>query len=349
MDTWFDQIVSLPNLYRAAHAASLGKKSNPDVALFRFRLEALVLSLHNDLASGRYRHGKYRIFSIFEPKKREIAKAPFRDRVVHHAVHDVIESVLDRSFFHDSYACRKGKGTHAALARARSFLMASNFCLHGDVTKYFPSVNRDILRRLLYARVGEKRLRALLDEIIDSAAHVFPGNTGLPIGNLTSQFFANLYLHELDHFVKHVLRCRYYIRYMDDFLLFDDDPAVLAVWKDRIRDFLLSNLALRLHENKTALHSTRRGFAFLGFYISRTGTRVAAQGLRRLRARLKHFRYLRKKGAVTEEELASSIACWGAHSAYAETVALRMALAGEAAQWSAAVPAALLSLRTAHF
>ena len=342
MELWFEKIVSLPNLYRAAHAAALGKKSNPDVALFRFRLEAMLLDLHQDLVSGGYRHGKYKIFSIREPKKREIAKAPFRDRVVHHAVHDVIEPCIDRTFFHDSYACRRGKGTHAALDRAGSFLMASRFCLHGDVTKYFPSVDRNILRRLLYARVRESRLRRLLDEIIDSASHVFPGHAGLPIGNLTSQFFANLYLHQLDYFVKQKLGCRYYIRYMDDFLLFDNDPAVLSGWRIRIRDFLLSDLALKLNEHKTDIYSTRKGFTFLGFNISRTRKRVGARGMRRLRDRLEYFRYLREHGAVNEEELAASFACWSAHAAYADTVCLRMNLAGEAASWSQAIPAALL-------
>jgi retron-type reverse transcriptase len=338
----FERIVSVENLYAAAHAAALGKRCNDEVSFYNFRLEAGLDALRNDLVSGQYRHGRYKIFEISEPKKRSIAKAPFRDRVVHHAVHDVIEPVIDRSFIDDSYACRKGKGTHSAINRAQGFLMAKNYCLHGDIRKYFPSINREILKRLLSRYVREPRLWALLVEIIDSARYVFPGDAGLPIGNLTSQFFANLYLHQLDRFVAHELKCRYYIRYMDDFLLFDNDPEVLLKWRAIIADRLASELCLCLHQDKTGIFPARRGLTFLGFYLSRGRRRVSAAGMRRVRARVKLFRYLAQEKAISEAVIADSFMCWAAHSRYADTTALRQSIAENAATWSDALPAAVI-------
>ena len=243
IDNIYDTIIHPQNLYRAAYAAALGKKSSADVALFFFRMEREIGRLHDELRRGTYRHGPYTVFKIFEPKPRDISKALFRDRVVHHAIHDVIEPFIDKKFIFDSYACRHGKGTHAALARAQSFLRARDYCMHGDIKKYFPSIDHAVLKVLLRRHIADSQLIFLLDHIIDTARD----EVGLPIGNLTSQFFANLYLHELDHFVKHTLGCRYYIRYMDDFLLFDNDHAVLERWRAAIADMLESRLKLRLH------------------------------------------------------------------------------------------------------
>ena len=338
----YEEIISVENLYAAAHAAARGKRCNDAVAFYNFRLEAELAHLHSDLVSGRYRHGQYKVFKIYAPKERNIAKAPFRDRVVHHAVHDVIEPLIDRTFIHDSYACRNGKGTHAAINRAQGFLMAKEYCLHGDVKKYFPSIDREILKTLLSRHIHEERLWTLLIEIIDSARNVFPGTAGLPIGNLTSQFFANLYLHQLDHFVKSELKCRYYIRYMDDILLFDNDPALLLKWRAAIKDRLAAELNLCLHPDKTAVYSARRGLTFLGFHLSRGRRRICAQGMRRLRSRLKRFKYLTEQKMITEGEIGDSFLCWAAHSRYADTIALRHSIAADTAPWSNALPAAVL-------
>ena len=339
----FDEIVSLPNLYRAAHAAARGKRHNDEVSFFNFRMETEIARLYADLVSGGYRHGRYEVFRIYEPKEREIAKASFRDRVVHHAVHDVIEPVIDRTFIFDSYACRRGKGTHAAIERAQSFLEARLYVLHGDVRKYFPSIDRGLVKGLMRRHIGGTRLPALVEEIVDSARYVFPGGKGLPIGNLTSQFLANLYLHELDRFVKHTLKCRYYLRYMDDFLLFDDDPAVLERWREAVSDMLASRLKLSLHSDKTQIFSARKGLTFLGFNLSRGRRRMGAAGMRRLRARLKRFRYGAGRGEIGESAMADSVRCWSAHSARADAFCLRADLALEASAWSHAVPAALMA------
>ncbi len=334
----FDEIVSIPNLYRAAYAAARGKRYNNSVAFFDFCMEKEIERLHIDLSTGRYRHGSYKVFKIYEPKERDISKAPFRDRVVHHAIHDVIEPKIDRSFIFDSYACRRGKGTHVAVERAQSFLAAKKYCLHGDIKKYFPSIDHAILKNLLQRHIHEARLWRLLENIIDSSTTSAPGTDrvarGLPIGNLTSQFFANLYLHELDFFVKHTLKCRYYIRYMDDFLLFDDDHALLEKWRASIADMLTSRLKLRLHADKTQVFVARKGLTFLGFYLSRTRRRISAYGMRRFRARLKKFRYLLEQGLIDEEKITQSVLCWRAHSDYANTSRLKAQLARETGVWS---------------
>ena len=327
----FDKIISMPNLYRAAYAAARGKRYHDSVAFFNFCMEHEIERLHADLSSGRYRHGPYKVFMIHEPKERVISEAPFRDRVVHHAVHDIIEPGIDRTFISDSYACRLGKGTHAAVERAQSFLAAKAYCLHGDVKKYFYSIDHAILKGLLRRHIHHPRLWALIVEIIDSAparTAASPGDAGvgLPIGNLTSQFFANLYLHELDFFVKHTLRCRYYIRYMDDFLLFDNDHALLLKWRDAIGAMLAARLNLRLHADKTMVFAVRHGVTFLGFRLSRTTRRICARGMRRFRARLKEFRYLLAHGRMDEAEITASLQCWRAHSLYADTSRLRTRL-----------------------
>jgi len=338
IDNIYDTIIHPQNLYRAAYAAALGKKSSADVALFFFRMEREIGRLHDELRRGTYRHGPYTVFKIFEPKPRDISKALFRDRVVHHAIHDVIEPFIDKKFIFDSYACRHGKGTHAALARAQSFLRARDYCMHGDIKKYFPSIDHAVLKVLLRRHIADSQLIFLLDHIIDTARD----EVGLPIGNLTSQFFANLYLHELDHFVKHTLGCRYYIRYMDDFLLFDNDHAVLERWRAAIADMLESRLKLRLHTDKTRIFSVRKGMTFLGFRSSRGRCRVSAQGMKRVRARMKKFRYLAGQKEITEPEMAASVLCWVAHSRSANSARLRSKMAKETAAWSAGISGILL-------
>ena len=337
IDNIYDTIIHPQNLYRAAYAAASAKKASQDVASFFFRMEREVARLHQELRSGKYRHGPYTVFRIYEPKPRDISKALFRDRVVHHAVHDVIEPFIDKKFIFDSYACRHGKGTHVALDRAHSFLHAKDYCMHGDIKKYFPSIDHEVLKGMLRRYIADRKLLFLLDHIIDTARD----EVGLPIGNLTSQFFANLYLHELDHYVKHTLGCHYYIRYMDDFLLFDNDHAVLEGWRVKIKNMLASRLKLRLHSDKTRIFSVRKGMTFLGFRSSRGRCRVCAQGMKRMRARMKKFRYLTEQKEITGAEMATSVLCWSAHSRYADTARLRAILAQETSVWSKEVSGVL--------
>ena len=352
IDNIYAKIISKENLYRSAHLAARGRRYKDAAADFSFHLEREVQALHRELAGKTYRHGKYRTFTIFDPKERNISAAPFRDRVIHHAVHDVIEPVIDKIFIYDSYACRKEKGTHKAVDRAQSFLRANRFCFHGDIRKYFPSIDRGILKEMLAKRIGDKDLLWLLEEIVDSAVSVSPcapvpegegagsasksgspqaGATaspqkGLPIGNLTSQFFANLYLNELDYFVKFDLRLRYYLRYMDDFLIFENDKEALSVVKQKIRDFLKNRLELRLHEGKSQVYRTKTGIKFLGFRICKDYRRLASENVRRFKKRTQAQIAAHKRGELALEKIQTSVRCWTAHAKRANTYALRKTL-----------------------
>jgi len=277
-----------------------------------------------ELSSKTYRHGLYRQFMVYEPKQRMISAAPFRDRVVHHAVHDIIEPLIDPSFIYDSYACRRGKGTHRAVDRAQSFLRANRFCLHGDIRKYFPSIDTFVLKNLIRKRIQDTQALWLLDEIIDSAQA-----TGLPIGNLTSQFFANLYLNELDHFVKHELRMPYYIRYMDDFLVFANTKNLLQKTKNILRKFLRECLCLRLHEGKSQIYKTATGIKFLGFRLYNNFRRLSTQNIRFFRKRLRSYEALFMLGEMTQCRLRDSVRSWVAHSSCADTHGLRIRILNE--------------------
>ena len=318
----FEKVISVENLYRASLAAARGRRYREPTADFHFHREAQVHRLREELLSRTYRHGPYRRFTVFEPKERQVAAAAFRDRVVHHALHDVVEPLIDRTFIFDSYACRKGKGTHQALDRAQHFLRANRFYLHGDIRRYFASIDPQVLLELIERRVQDEGVLWLIRDIVRSS----PAPVGLPIGNLTSQFFANLYLNELDGFVKERLGVRYYLRYMDDFLLFAQSREELAAWKNEITAFLRENLRLALHDGKTRLAPVREGVSFLGFRLFRDYRRLRTDNVSRFRRRLRLLRAGRKAGIFRPDAVRLSIDCWVSHSSYAQTKGLRLQL-----------------------
>ena len=234
----WEQVISFEALLRAADTARRGKRFRPTVAAFHFDQERELWRLHEELSTKTYRPGAYRTFVICEPKPRQISAAPYRDRVVHHALVKVLEPLYERSFIADSYACRKGKGTHAGVDRCQQFARRFRYVLKADVQKFFPSLDHEILKGLVVRKIKDKDVLWLVGQIIDHSnpqeevVNYFPGDDlftpserrrGIPIGNQTSQFFANVYLDPLDHFVKDRLRIKGYVRYVDDFLLFADD------------------------------------------------------------------------------------------------------------------------------
>lgn len=224
--------------------------------------------LQRELLSGLYRHGAYRHFVVREAKKRHIQAAPFRDRVVHHAVYDALTPIFERSFIYDSYACRTGKGAIAAIERFERFAEAHMYALTCDVSKYFASVDHRVLQRLLAKKVNDAQMLQLCTVIIESneGETDTPGK-GIPIGNVTSQLFANVYLNELDQFVKHSLRFRRYVRYMDDFILLSADKAELHEARQKIEAFLSKELLLTLHPKKVQVIPVRSGVEYLGYRI----------------------------------------------------------------------------------
>lgn len=270
----------------AAYArARRGKGAREEVAAFGWRLEANVLALRDELFSGTYTHGAYRKFVVSDSKRREIQAAPFRDRIVHQCVVAALEPVYERRFVYDSYACRKRKGTHASLARFERFARVSRYALMMDVSKYFASIDHSLLLSFLARGVHDPRLFALCRLVIESSEAA--SGRGIPIGNLTSQLFSNIYLNELDQHIKHELRVRRYVRYMDDFALLHDDRDYLRVMKDKISEFLTTRLALTAHPHKVRIDATARGVTFLGFRIFPHHRLLRGSTVRRFVARAK--------------------------------------------------------------
>ena len=340
----YPQLHDFENLYQAYRKARKGKRSRPDVAAFEMDLEPELVRLQDELKDGSYRPGPYRHFTIYESKPRRISAAPFRDRVVHHALCRVIEPIWERRFIHDSYACRAGKGTHAALDRCTHFLRRHRYALQCDIVQFFPSVDHEILFGMLADKIANRRILRLIGLILDSGDGIhnasyrmqwFPGDDllaacrprGLPIGNQTSQFWANVCLHALDEFVKRTLKCHAYLRYCDDFLLFADDKAVLHEWRDAIAAFL-DTLRLRIHPDKTSVHPVIRGTPFLGFLLFPGHRRLAAANGHAFRRRLHADFDLLEAGRLHRADLDQRVRSWVAHAQHGDTWGLRRAILG---------------------
>jgi retron-type reverse transcriptase len=338
----YPSICAFENLELAFRKARRGKRHRANVAAFEGNLDLELLSLQDDLLSGAYRPGGYRHFTMYEGKPRRISAAPFRDRVAHHALCNVIEPIWEARFIHDSYACRVGKGTHAALDRCTYFARRHPYVLQADIVQFFPSVDLAILRGLLAHYIADPPTVALVDHILDSGAGVhaanyqmqwFPGDDllaatrsrGLPIGNQTSQFWANVYLNELDQFVKQTLHCPTYLRYCDDLLLFADDKPTLHGWRREIEQFL-EGLRLKIHPDKTSIHPVGSGIPFLGFQVFPDHRRLQrANGVRfQRRVRPLLQRYARRE--IDLERLSASVHGWIAHAAHGDTWGLRRRL-----------------------
>ncbi len=281
----FEKAFSLENLIGAYRRARRGKQSREEVARFGWNLEKNLLSLRAELLDGTYAHGPYRKFIVSDSKRREIQAAPFRDRVVHQAVVAALEPVFEKRFIFDSYACRRGKGTHAGISRFEHFARVSRYALMMDISKYFASIDHEILHSLLLRKVRDERMLALCRTVIESSEET-PGK-GIPIGNLTSQLFANVYLDELDQYVKHGLRVRRYVRYMDDFVILHDDKEHLHALKEEVTHFLAARLRLTVHPKKAQVAPTRSGVGFLGVQIFPHHRLLRPSTVRRFVARAK--------------------------------------------------------------
>lgn len=319
----FEQVVAFDNLLLAARKARRGKQDRTSVAHFFFHLETELLALQDELRSGSYRMRPYRTFVIYEPKRRQICAADFRDRVVQHAVCNVLDPIFEAGLIHDTYACRRGKGTHAAVTRVQSFARRLPYVLTCDVRKYFESIDHAVLKALLRRKIKDKALLALLDHIID---HPIPGGVpgkGLPIGSLTSQYFANLYLGELDHLLKERLHLKGYVRYMDDFLVFADDKPWLHETLAVIRAFLRHTLLLDLKHEVVGVAPVTHGIVFLGFRIFPSLIKLEGKKWTRFRrmVRKREAQYL--CGMIDEEALARSVGSMIGHVLHADTLSAR--------------------------
>jgi len=249
-----------------------GKSSKPDVQEFEFNLEDNIFQLHDDLKTKSYRHNLYISFYVTDPKLRHIHKACVRDRVLHHAIFRILYPIFDQNFIYDSYSCRLGKGTHRAVNRLEDFtrkLSCNNHrtihALKCDVRKFFDSIDKTILTRIITNKIKDGDSLWLISKILNSFSKTL--EKGLPLGNVTSQIFANIYLNELDQYVKHRLKVKYYLRYCDDFIILDRDPHYLLELASKINEFLEEHWALSLHPNKVLLRKYQQGVDFLGYVV----------------------------------------------------------------------------------
>ncbi len=333
----YPQIIEFENILLAARKAQKGKRFRENVLAFNYNLEKKLVQLQDELETKTYHPGKYRTFTIKEPKTRMISAAPYRDRVVHHALCNIIVPIFERTFIHDSYANRVGFGTHRALRRFTQFARSSPYVLQCDIKKYFPSIDHSILKTLIRRKIKCKDTLWLIDTIIDNSNEQLPviehflgddllaplqRKRGLPIGNLTSQFFANCYLDSFDHFVKEQLKIKKYVRYVDDFALFDDDWQFLAETRIAIEEYL-AKLRLKIHPIKSQLFETKQGANFLGFRILPDRIRVRTENLRRARRRLGRLQTEYADGKIDWLDVSRSLQSWVAHLDHGNTWQLR--------------------------
>ncbi|MCP4418477.1 MAG: RNA-dependent DNA polymerase [Chloroflexi bacterium] len=338
----YPQITSFANLDDAWRKARKGKRQKPAVAAFEFNAEGNLFQLQRELQGKTYCPGSYRSFFIQDSKKRKISAAPFRDRVVHHALCNILEPIYERKFIHDSYANRSGKGTHRALDRAQSFTRRYPYVLKCDIETFFPAIDHTILRQILFRHILCPDSRWLINQIIVGGDGIladqyrqryFPGDNlfavtrprGLPIGNQTSQFWANVYLNPLDHFIKRDLKCAAYVRYVDDFLLFHEEKAQLHKWRAAIEGFL-TTLRLTIHPEKSVVFPVKSGLPYLGFQIFPTHRRLMQRNVRVFLRRFRQQRRAIRRGDLSFSDIKPSLTSWNAHAAHADTWRLRSKL-----------------------
>ncbi len=337
----FESVVSWPNLVQAARNAAKGKLRRPVVGRFEFRREWELIALQRELQAQTYRPGPFRTHRISRPKTRLISAAPYRDRVAHHAIMNVLAPILDRHFHPDCYACRAGKGTHAASRRLQHLMGRYPFALRADVRQFFPSIDHDILKDTFRRLIKDRRLLTLLDTVVDGSNaqdevnDYFPGDDlftpferrrGLPIGNLTSQWFANWYLNSFDHAVTSGLGFGGYVRYCDDFVIFGHDRQQLIDLRHRV-DELLAGLRLRAHPGKTAVVPTRAGITFVGYRTWAHRREVRGANIRLFLKRCRLLKRLLDAGKLTIDEVRIRVMGWCGHAAQADSLVLFARLA----------------------
>lgn len=273
----YKEITSARNLFQAWKEFRKGKGNKKDVLEFEYYLEQNMFELHRDLVSKKYQHGPYQSFYITDPKRRHIHKAIVRDRVIHHAIYKTLYPIFNKTFIATSFSCRIGKGTHQGVfwldkmvrKISRNYTQPC-YVLKCDIRKFFDSVDHNVLVSILSKRIRDKDMMWLLTEVIDSFCSGYSdlfNKKGLPIGNLTSQLFANIYMNEFDQFIKHTLRAPFYARYTDDFVLISQDKEELKKILEPIREFLTSTLKLELHPNKVSIRKLHNGVDFLGYVV----------------------------------------------------------------------------------
>lgn len=338
----WDELTSFDNLWEAYLAARRGKRRRPAVAAYELAAESHLLRLQRELRHQTWQPGGYRTFVVHEWKRRVISAAPFEDRIVHHALCRVIEPIWEARFIHDSYACRVGKGTLAALNRAQHFARRYPYVLSLDIREFFPSIDHALLLSTIRRHLADPAVLHLCEQIIASGRDLlaeaytpvlFPGDDlfaltrprGLPIGNLTSQFWANVYLHPLDLYIKQDLGCRGYVRYCDDLLLFAERKASLHAWREALIAHT-ATLRLTLHEQRAQIAPVAAGFAFVGWQITPATRRLRRRNDVRFWRRYRHRIHAYQQGTITLAQLGATVQGWTGHLRHGSTTGLRKAV-----------------------
>jgi RNA-directed DNA polymerase len=340
----FEQVYDFKNLHQAYLEARKGKRYRQEVLEFNNLLEENLIQIQNELIWKTYQVGRYRNFFVYEPKKRLIMALPFKDRVVQWAIYRVLNPLLDKRYIQDSYACRVGYGSHKAVKRIRYWLRylsrrpGKTYALKLDVSKYFYRVDHDVLMNILGRIIDDPDVMWLLETIIRSEHNfgVMLGDhdyqqpmvagLGMPIGNLTSQMFANLYLNELDQFVKHVLKVKYYARYMDDMIVLHKNKRLLWHIKREMGGFL-SGLKLTLN-NKTSVRPTAYGVDFCGYRIWPTHIKLRKKTALKMKRRLRYLQRAYARGDVTLQEVNASVQSYMGILKHCNSYSLREKLFG---------------------
>lgn len=279
--------LGLGSIWKAWFAFRKGKRMTEEMHEFQYHLETNLCRLYEDLNSGTYRHGQYKHFVVCDNKRREISVSSIRDRIVHRLLYDHLVPLWDKTFIYDAWSCRKGKGLLGAIQRTQQFLKSYHraYIWRADLQKFFDNVDQRVLFELLKIRISNKKVLNLIREVLKSYRTHTEG-IGMPIGNLTSQIFSNIYLNELDRFVKHKLKPKAYLRYGDDFILLEMDEEELKNMRIEIIDFLSTTLKLKLHSKNDLIFKAKHGLKFLGVQIWSSGRRLSKRNKTRIASRL---------------------------------------------------------------
>ncbi len=318
----FNEITDTENMYKAykkTQEASLKYKHRS--LIFDQNRTQNLKALRESLLDGTYQPGKYIRFTVYEPKERIIDAPDFKDKIVQHMLVNVIGEIYRKCFIHDSYSCIKNKGTHKAVLRIDDFLkhatkhMDNPWVVRIDIKKFFYSVDRDILKPLFRKKITCPQTLALIDVIIDSS----PGLKGLPLGCTTSQLFTNIYMNELDNYIKRRLRVKYYVRYSDDAVIFTEGKKQAVEVLDKIKVFVESRLNLLLNPNKSMVSKASQGVNMTGFYITSTQRKLRRSSKKRVKRKLKKMPALILSGRMTEGKAEQMLNSWLGHARYANT------------------------------
>jgi retron-type reverse transcriptase len=311
MSEMFDKIIEFENLYNAYLKARKGNRYKKEVMLFFCNLEENLINIQNHLMWKSWQPKPFKEFYVYDPKKRLISAPTFEDRVVHHALCNVIEPLFEKRFIYDSYACRKGKGTHAAVDRAQMFLRRAFvafgrkplYVLKCDISKYFPNIDHKILINIISKTIKDENVLWLCNTIISANNNC---GKGLPVGALTSQLFANVYLDIFDHFIKDKVGVKYYLRYMDDFLIIHRDKKFLHSLKSQIEHFLDAQLSLKLNP-KTSIFPAKHYIDFCGYRIKYSHLKPRKRNVLKAKRRLKKYSELYSQNKASLSKIKSSI------------------------------------------